>query len=92
MKLVHVHCHADIRESLSECFLEFHPAMIALLEEMGIIEIQGETIHPEELRRLHKILRLKRKCGVNTVGAAIIVDLLDKIESLQDEIEHLRRM
>ena len=92
MKLVRIHCHTDVREKVTEYLLEYHPDILALYKEMGIIDLdEEETISYEDLRRLKKVLRLKRNCGVNTVGATIIVDLLDKIENMQDEIEQLRK-
>ena len=91
MKLVRIHCHTDVEERVTEYRLEYHPDFLAKFEELGIIEHLDEGISYEELHRLEKILRLKRNCGVNTVGASIIVDLLEKIEYLQDEVEHLRR-
>ncbi len=91
MKLVLVHCHAGRRKNIATLNLEIHPDLLALYEEMGLIEIKDGAIDYEELDRLNRILRLKQRVGVNTIGASIIVDLLDKIEALQDEIEILRR-
>ncbi len=91
MKLVRIHCHTDIEEKVTDCYLEFHPDLLAIYEDLGIIEKDVNGIRYEDLHRLEKIIRLKRNCGVNTVGASIIVDLLNKIEYLQDEIERLRR-
>jgi len=91
MKLVRIHCHTDIDESTTEYRLEYHPDLLVIFEELGIINKLDNGISYEELCRLEKILRLKRNCGVNTVGASIIVDLLEKIEYLQDEVERLRR-
>ena len=91
MKLIRIHCHTDLGEELAICRLEFHPDLLAAYEELGIIEVKNDSIRFEDLQRLHKIIRLKKNCGVNTVGASIIVDLLEKIENLQDEIDRLRR-
>ncbi len=92
MKLVRIHCHTDVEEKVTKCNLEYHPDLLSIYEEMGIINLdKDKTMHYEDLRRLNKILRLKRNTGVNTVGATIIVDLLDKIENLKDEIENLRK-
>lgn len=91
MKLIRIHCHAENDEYLSDFCMEIHPDLLAIYEELGIIEIKENRIGYEDMLRLHKILRLKEKCGVNTVGATIIVDLLKRIEDLQDEIERLRR-
>jgi len=91
MKLVRIHCHTDIEEKVTDCYLEFHPDLLAIYEDLGIIEKDVNGISYDDLHRLEKIIRLKRNCGVNTIGASIIVDLLDRIEYLQDEIERLRR-
>ncbi len=91
MKLIRIHCHTDIDERVSEYRLEYHPDLLIIFEELGIIDNLDDGIRYEDLHRLEKILRLKRNCGVNTVGASIIVDLLEKIEYLQDEVERLRR-
>ena len=44
----------------------------------GILEFTADT--PARLRRM---LRLRRDLGVNFTGAAIIVDLLERIEQLE---------
>jgi MerR family transcriptional regulator, heat shock protein HspR len=91
MKLIHIHCHTDLKERLTTCSLDFHPDLLAAYQELGIVELENNQIDVENLRRLQKVVRLKRNLGVNTIGASIIVDLLDQIESLQDEINSLRR-
>lgn len=91
MKLVRIHYHSSGRERITECLYDIHPELLAIYEELGIIELEGNHIGGEELRRLKRILRLKENCGVNTVGASIIVDLLDRIENLQDELSRLRK-
>jgi MerR family transcriptional regulator, heat shock protein HspR len=91
MKLIRIHCHTDLNESLTTFNLEIHPDLIDLYCELGIIEIKEGSINYEDLRRLQKMIRLRDNLGVNTIGASIIVDLLDKIEKLQDEIDSLRR-
>jgi len=91
MKLVRIHCHTEAGEKITEFRMEYHPEILELYKELGIIDIDKDTIHYEDLRRLKKILRLKKNIGVNTIGAAVIVDLMDKIENMQDEIERLRK-
>jgi MerR family transcriptional regulator/heat shock protein HspR len=71
--------------------LEIHPDFARMLEEWGIVEIRGSHVHVRQVARLQKLLRLRRKLGVNLPGAAIIVDLLERIETLQDEIDRLKR-
>ncbi len=91
MKLVHIHCHTDFDEGITEWRLEYHPDLLAMYRELGIIDRDPEKMRLEDLHRLQKIARLKKNCGVNTIGASIIVDLLEKIENMQDEIEILRK-
>ncbi len=92
MKLVRIHCHTDVKERITAFSLQYHPDILSVYAELGIIELdEKNSINREDLRRLEKILRLKRNCGANTVGAAIIVDLLEKIEIMQDEIDILRK-
>ena len=63
--------------------LEFHPGFLSTLEEMGIITIKNDDIGLSDLRRVNLLLRLKEQLGVNLAGAAIILDLLDRIEELE---------
>lgn len=91
MKLIHIHWPTDSGENIAACQSDFHPDMLVLYEEMGIIDLEDGCVRYEDLHRLHKILRLKQNCGVNTIGATIIVDLLEKIENLQNELERLSR-
>lgn len=90
MKLVRIHYHSDRQEIIDSYQLEYHPEQLALYEEMGIIDLEDGGLTYKELRRLKKIIRLKKNCAVNTIGASIIVDLLDRIEELEDEIKRMR--
>jgi MerR family transcriptional regulator/heat shock protein HspR len=81
--------YGDDDERLRVCDLDLHPELLRLLEELGIIEIREETIRPRQLQQVYKMLRLKQTMGVNLPGAAIILDLLERIETLQAEIDRL---
>ncbi|MGB9903807.1 MAG: chaperone modulator CbpM [Desulfotomaculales bacterium] len=82
---------AEEQENLDVYRLEFHPEMLFALHELGVIEIQEGRLSPDQLRRVYRIMRLKNCLGVNLPGAAIILELLDRIEELQDEIERLKK-
>ncbi|MBF7083806.1 hypothetical protein IT084_12570 [Desulfallas sp. Bu1-1] len=71
--------------------LEIHPDLVQQLEEFGIVEIRRGLIPASQAARVQKVLRLRRSLGVNLPGAAIILELLERIEQLQDEIERLKR-
>jgi hypothetical protein len=63
------------------------------LVSLGVIEAQpapAPSFPPEVTLRVARVLRLERDLGVNFEGAAVIMDLLDRIEQLQDELRALR--
>ena len=69
--------------------LEIHPEMAQLLAEFGILEIKEGFIRLEHAARLSKLQRLRGSLGVNLSGAAIILDLLERLEAMQKEIDRL---
>jgi MerR family transcriptional regulator/heat shock protein HspR len=71
--------------------LEFNPDLLKTLAEMGIVSLNQEYISSSELRRVKRLLRLRGLLGVNLTGAAIILDLLDRIEVLEAEVQSLKR-
>ena len=72
-----------------------HPALAERLMALGLIE-PTETM-PEPLfavatvLRTRRILRLHQDLGVNWVGIGVVLDLLAKIEELEQEIARLRQ-
>jgi MerR family transcriptional regulator, heat shock protein HspR len=42
------------------------------------------------LERLLRIVRLSRDLGINLAGIAAVLDMRERIESLQKEVERLR--
>ena len=64
------------------------------LVEFGIIEghaPDAQTYAGEVTLRVQRCVRLQRDLGVNLEGAAVIVELLERIESLEHELRSLRR-
>jgi len=45
----------------------------------------------QKLQRLQSALRLQNDLGVNPPGAVVILELLDKLNALQEELSILRR-
>lgn len=70
--------------------LEIHPEMAGILAEFGILEIKNGCIKVKQAVHLLKLQRLRGSLGVNLSGAAIILDLLERIEAMQEEIDRLR--
>lgn len=71
--------------------LGIHPGLLTIFQELGIVEAGVETIDTREAGRIYRMMRLKEMLGVNLNGAAIIIDLLERIEELEDELERLQR-
>lgn len=71
--------------------LEYSPDFLKALAEMGVITLKHDYISCSELRKVNRLLRLRNLLGVNVSGAAIILDLLDRIEALEAEIQALKR-
>ncbi|HWP98442.1 MAG TPA: chaperone modulator CbpM [Syntrophomonadaceae bacterium] len=78
-------------EKLPVSELDIHPDMLSTLQEMGVVDVAAGLIDAGSLRRLNKIQRLKNFLGVNLTGAAIIADLLERIEDLEEEVEVMKR-
>lgn len=71
--------------------LNFSHEFLKKLQEIGIIETRGEYVRSEHIPRIFKVLRLRKTLGINFTGAAVIMELLDKIDDLQEEIETLKK-
>ncbi|MGE5389555.1 MAG: chaperone modulator CbpM [Deltaproteobacteria bacterium] len=91
MNIIKIHYH-DNEEYIPLANFDLHPDIVALMEDLGLIETSGELISTDYAWRINKILRLKKALGLNLNGAAIIVDLLDRIEELDSELRTLRKM
>ncbi len=71
-------------------------SLVLRLAQHGLIEtLESETDEPllprRAIMRLRRMQRLRRDLGVNFTGAAIILDLVGRIEQLQRELEEPSR-
>jgi DNA-binding transcriptional MerR regulator len=72
-----------------------HPEMVAQLVEWGLVEPEiykpemlfAETVIPG----IWKILRLRQDLGINLAGIGVVLELLDRIEGMEREIDRLRK-
>jgi DNA-binding transcriptional MerR regulator len=65
------------------------PARVARLVQRGLIESSGAEPYAftaATAARLRRMLRLRRDLGVNLHGAAIIADLVERMEALEREL------
>jgi hypothetical protein len=68
--------------------------MLARLVALAVVEPVAPGADAYEVyavARLRRVLRLRRDLGVNLTGASIVVDLVDRLERLEAELERLRR-
>ena len=91
MRVIKLYYSSNREELLPISALDVHPELVQKLEEMGIIETRGSLIDYKHLQRIYKYQRLRNLLGVNLSGAAIIFDLLERIEALEREIEELKK-
>ena len=79
-------------------FCEFHEienTLVLALNEHDLIEIfivEGESyIHTDSIHLLEKIIRLHHDLSINFEGIDVIVQLIDKINSLQEELMEMKK-
>lgn len=69
-------------------------ATVARLVRLGLVEpADGESTEfsPTTATRLRRMLRLHRDLGANLIGAAIILELVERVERLQSELTRRKR-
>lgn len=71
---------------------EIHPQTLRLYEREGLLapsRSEGNTrlYTDEDLERLEVILKLTRELGVNLAGVEIILNMREKMEAMQRQIE-----
>ena len=64
--------------------------------EVGIADAQGKTpvewiFTSKAAVRIQKAYRLQRDLEINLNGLAMVLDLLEEVETLQDEVAYLRK-
>lgn len=82
-----------LHEIALRCGVEL--SFVEQLVEFGIIEghaPDATTYSGEVTLRVQRCRRLQHDLGVNLEGAAVIVELLERIESLEHELRGLRRL
>jgi MerR family transcriptional regulator/heat shock protein HspR len=71
---------------------QLHPQTLRMYEREGLLlpsRSEGNTrlYTQEDLERLEVILKLTRDFGVNLAGVEIILNMREKMEQMQDQIE-----
>jgi MerR family transcriptional regulator, heat shock protein HspR len=91
MKLIIIHSHSEAEEKLPLEQSGLHPSLVRRLAELGVIDVEDGCIAPAHLRRAFRALRLWNSLRLNLTGASIVVELLEKMEEMQEELNRLRR-
>jgi len=71
-----------------------HPNLVEHLVALGLIEpLEGRSnrFPPDVTLRLQRALRLRRDLGLSYNGAALVLELLDRIEDLERRLEQYER-
>jgi hypothetical protein len=81
-----------IEEAARRCGIQ--PSLLEKMLELGIIEPDVSSpdplFAPEAVPLVCKVLRLHNDLGINWAGLGLVMDLLERIEELEGEIERLR--
>lgn len=64
------------------------------LEDYELIQVvrvkESPCVYSDELRRIEKMVRLHKELQINMEGIQAVVNLLEKVELLQDELARVR--
>jgi MerR family transcriptional regulator, heat shock protein HspR len=79
--------------SVAESF-QIHPQTLRLYERLGLLtpsRSEGNTrlYTEEDLQRLEVILTLTRELGVNLAGVEVILNMREKMEQMQKQVEEM---
>jgi MerR family transcriptional regulator, heat shock protein HspR len=79
--------------SVAESY-QIHPQTLRLYERLGLLKpsrSDGNTrlYTNEDLQRLEVIMTLTRELGVNLAGVEVILNMREKMEQLQQQVEEM---
>jgi hypothetical protein len=86
------HRPLSLEEVAARCSL--HPLLVERFVALGLVDpLEGESnqFPPEATLRLQRALRLRRDLGLSYNGAALVLDLLDRIEALERRLDQYER-
>jgi len=81
--------------SIAAKMVDMHPQTLRLYERMGLVKparLGSNRLYSDaDIERLRQIQRLTQEMGVNLAGVEVILNLLEKIDQLQSELETVRQ-
>ncbi|MHB9035109.1 MAG: MerR family transcriptional regulator [Armatimonadota bacterium] len=71
---------------------ELHPQTLRMYERLGLVQParigrKNRVYSEADIDRLRQIQRLTQDMGVNLAGVEVILDLLDKMQRMQEQME-----
>lgn len=72
-----------------------HPELVEKFVSLGLLEPEegflgrDALFNPDSVRIIRKIIRLRHELGLNYAGIGVVLDLLEKINTLQNKIDDL---
>ena len=83
--------------SVAARLCDLHPQTLRLYERLGLVRpfrasSKNRMYSEADVERLRQIQRLTQDLGVNLAGVEIILDLLEKMQKLQDQMEMMERV
>ncbi|MBT9172026.1 MAG: hypothetical protein DDT21_00402 [Syntrophomonadaceae bacterium] len=76
---------------VSAAELDYHPDLLTALADLGVIDLEDGFVPAKQISRIEGVFRLRRFLGVNVCGAAVILDLLERLDELQEKVRSLER-
>jgi len=74
--------------------LDVHPQTLRRYEDVGLVRparVSGKRLYsPNDVERLQKISRLIEDLGVNLAGVEVILNLTERLENIQFEMDQMR--
>lgn len=90
------HSHLRIGEVAVRC--RTHPGLVHRFVRLGLVDPIDTSGTPEQwlfeneaVPLIAKILRLRNELGVNYAGVGVVLELLDRINTLENRIRELER-
>lgn len=82
--------------SVAARLCDLHPQTLRLYERLGLVRPhrvgrKNRMYSEADIERLRQIQRLTQDLGVNLAGVEIILDLLEKLQKMQDRVEMMER-
>jgi len=83
----------DLMETARQACI--HPELLQRMVDLGLIEPAQSSpqvlFSPEVVGTIGKAVRLRYQLGINWAAVGLVIDLLERIEALETEIDRLKK-